>query len=164
MDRQQMAKADFATSICLMAGSLFMMFYPVFKFPRFKEWGGLYSNPGFVPFLLGATLFLMSLYVLVRSLKRQGHRIRLTREGLGHFLRSQILRRFVICFGLFILYYQLLGFLPFTLNTALYLFISMVIFGRGRWYFFLAVALAVSFAVYLIFLRIFLVPLPRGVF
>ena len=83
MDSKQMAKADFITSLGLMAGSLFMMLYPVFKFPRFGEWGGLYSNPGFVPFLLGLTLFGMSLYLLFRSLKRGGHQIRLRTEDLS---------------------------------------------------------------------------------
>jgi len=164
MDSKQMAKADFITSLGLMAGSLFMMLYPVFKFPRFGEWGGLYSNPGFVPFLLGLTLFGMSLYLLFRSLKRGGHQIRLRTEDLSRFIRSPIFRRILICFGLFALYYQLLGILPFTLDTALYLFSSMMIFGRGRWYFSLALAFAVSFAVYFIFQRVFLVPLPRGVF
>lgn len=164
MDSKQMAKADFITSLALMAGSLFMMLYPIFRFPRFGEWGGLYSNPGFVPFLLGFALFFMSLYLFRRSLKRGGHQIRLTAEDLRRFIRSPIFRRFLICFGLFALYYQLLGILPFTLDTALYLFSSMLIFGRGKWYLSLAIALAVAFAVYFVFLRIFLVPLPRGVF
>lgn len=164
MDSKQMAKADFVTSLALMGGSLFMMLYPVFNFPRFGEWGGLYSNPGFVPFLLGLALFLMSLYLFWRSLKRGGHQIRMTVEDLSRFLRSLLFRRLVICFGLFVLYYKLLGVLPFTLDTAFYLFSSMIIFGRGKWYFSLALAFAVSFAVYFIFQRVFLVPLPRGVF
>lgn len=164
MDSKQMAKADFVTSLALMAGSLFMMLYPVFKFPRFGEWGGLYSNPGFVPFLLGLTLFTMSLYLLFRSLKRGGHQIRVTAEDLRRLVRSLLFRRLAVCFGLFVLYYKLLGILPFTLDTALYLFSSMMIFGRSKWYLSLAIALAVSFAVYFIFQRVFLVPLPRGAF
>ena len=72
MDRQQMAKADFITSILLILASLFIMIYTLFGFPRYPEWGPLYANPGFTPFFLGLALFLMSIYLLARSLKDQG--------------------------------------------------------------------------------------------
>lgn len=160
MDSKRMAKADFITSSFLILFSLLIMTYTLFRFPRFPEWGGIYSNPGFVPFLLGLTLFSMSSYLLIRSLRRQGYRIRISREGLGLFFRSPVVIRFFICFGLFILYYTLLGHIPFIINTALYLFSSMIIFGRGKWYVALVISVATSTAVYLVFIRIFLVPLP----
>jgi len=160
MDEKHLAKADFITSIFLILFSLLIMIYTVFKFPRFPEWGGIYSNPGFVPFLLGLTLFLMSSYLLIRSLRRQGHLVRISREGLGLFFRSTVVVRIFICFGLFILYYLLLGRIPFMINTALYLFLSIIIFGQGKWYIALIISAATSLAVYLIFIRVFLVPLP----
>ena len=155
-----MAKADFVTSAFLIFFSLLIMTYTLFRFPRFPEWGGIYSNPGFVPFLLGLTLFAMSTYLLIRSLRRGGYRIRISREGLSLFFRSQVVIRFFTCFGLFVLYYTLLGRIPFIINTALYLFSSIMIFGRGKWYIALIISVAASIAVYLIFIRIFLVPLP----
>jgi len=160
MDEKQMAKADFVTSICLLLFSLLIMFYTLFSFPRFPEWGGIYSNPGYVPFLLGLTLFFMSGYLLIRSLKRQGHLVRISRKGYGLFIRSPVVIRLLICFGLFVLYYALLGRVPFLVNTALYLFLSIIIFGRGKWYIALIISVATSLAVYLIFIKIFLVPLP----
>jgi putative tricarboxylic transport membrane protein len=160
MDEKRMAKADFVTSIFLILFSLLIMIYTVFKFPRFPEWGGIYSNPGYVPFLLGLTLFSMSSYLLIRSLRRQGHLVRISREGLGLFFRSPVVIRLFICFGLFIFYYALLGRIPFLINTALYLFLSIMIFGRGKWYIALIISAGISLAVYLIFIRIFLVPLP----
>lgn len=160
MDAKRMAKADFVTSVFLILFSLLIMIYPLFKFPRFQEWGGIYSNPGFVPFLLGFTLFLMSGYLMIRSLKRQGHLVRISPEGLRRFFRSPVVIRLFICFGLFAVYYFLLGRISFILNTALYLFSSIMIFGRGKWYVALVISVAISFAVYLIFIKIFLVPLP----
>ncbi|MBM4349003.1 MAG: tripartite tricarboxylate transporter TctB family protein [Deltaproteobacteria bacterium] len=160
MDEKRMARADFVTSIFLILFSLLIMIYTVFKFPRFQEWGGIYSNPGFVPFLLGFTLFLMSGYLIIRSLKRQGHLVRISREGLGIFFRSTVVIKLFVCFGLFILYYALLGRIPFIINTALYLFSSIMIFGRGKWYIALIISAATSLAVYFIFIKVFLVPLP----
>ncbi len=160
MDQKQMAKADFITSILLILASLFIMLYVLFGFPRYPEWGPLYSNPGFTPFLLGLTLFLMSLYLLIRSLKNQGQQIRTTMEAVNRFLRLQKVVRFLICLGLFILYYALLGRIPFIIDTGLYLFLSFLIFGRGRWFVALIIAVAGSLTVYLAFSRVFLVPLP----
>ena len=160
MDEKRLAKADFITSIFLILFSLLIIAYTLFSFPRFPEWGGIYSNPGFVPFLLGLTLFLMSGYLLIRSLRRQGHLVRISREGLGLFFRSTVVIKLFVCFGLFILYYLLLGRIPFMINTALYLFLSIMIFGRGKWYMALIISAATSLAVYLIFIRVFLVPLP----
>ena len=160
MNRNQMAKADFITSLFLIFLSLFIMIYVLLRFPRFPEWGGLYSNPGFTPFLLGLTLLLMSLYLLIRSLKNQGQHIRTTMEAVNRFFRLQKVVRFLICLGLFVFYYALLGRIPFIIDTALYLFLSFLIFGRGRWFVALMIAVAGSLAIYLAFSRVFLVPLP----
>lgn len=160
MDEKRLAKADFITSIFLILFSLLIIAYTLISFPRFPEWGGIYSNPGFVPFLLGLTLFFMSSYLLIRSLRRQGHLVRISREGLGLFFRSTVVIKLFVCFGLFVFYYFLLGRIPFMINTALYLFLSIMIFGRGKWYMALIISAATSLAVYLIFIRVFLVPLP----
>jgi len=159
MDEKQMAKADFITSIVMILAGLAVLAVTL-RFPRFAEWGGIYSNPGFTPFLLVLTLIGMFLYLLIRSWKRKGNQIRVTGEMLGNFLRSGVTKRYFICLGLFVLYYLLLGRIPFLVNTALYLFLSILIFGGGGWLKALAVSVAASFAVYLIFLRLFLVPLP----
>jgi hypothetical protein len=71
-----------------------------------------------------------------------------------------VAKRYFICLGLFVLYYILLGRIPFIVDTSLYLFLSILIFGGGGWLKALVISVATSFAVYLIFLRIFLVPLP----
>jgi putative tricarboxylic transport membrane protein len=155
-----MAKADFITSLFLIFLSLFIMIYVLLVFPRFPEWGGLYSNPGFTPFLLGVTLFLMNVYLLIRSLKKQGYQVRVSREGLELFLTSDKVHRFLICFGLFVLYYLLLGRIPFVLNTALYLLLSILIFKGARWWAGFIISGSVSLVVYLIFSRVFLIPLP----
>ena len=159
MDEKQMAKADFITAIVFIIGSLFILILTLY-FPRFPEWGPLYANPGFTPFLLVLALLLMSIYLLIRSVKNQGSRIQLTGEMVNLFFQSTKVRRFLICMGLFVFYYLLLGSIPFILDTSLYLFLSIMIFRRGKWYSALLISVATAIAVYLVFLRIFLVPLP----
>jgi hypothetical protein len=159
MDEKQMAKADFITSIVMICAGLFILAVTL-HFPRFPEWGGIYSNPGFTPFLLVFALIGMYLYMLVRSLRRGGNRVRLTGEMVKKFFQSALVKRYFLCLGLFALYYLLLGRIPFLLDTTLYLFFTMLIFGGGRWLRALVISVATSFTVYLIFLRIFLVPLP----
>ena len=159
MDEKQMAKADFITSIVMIFAGLVILAVTLY-FPRFSEWGGIYSNPGFTPFLMVLALVGMYLYILVRSLKRGGNQIRVTGEMIRNFFQSRVTKRYFICLGLFILYYLLLGRIPFILDTSLYLFLSILIFGGGRWLKALVISVATSFAIYLIFLRIFLVPLP----
>ncbi len=159
MDKTQMAKADFVTAILLILGSLYIMIATLF-FPRFEEWGGIYTNPGFVPFLLAMTLMLMSLYLLIRSIRGQGHKIRLWQEAVIQPIRTDRAHRFLICLGLFVAYYLLLGLIPFWFDTILYLFVSILIFGKGRWIPALLVAIAASSTIYFLFFRVFLVPLP----
>jgi hypothetical protein len=159
MDEKQMAKADFITSVVMIAAGLIVLGVTLY-FPRFAEWGGIYANPGFTPFLMVLALVGMYLYLLVRSLKRGGNKIRVTGEMVRKFFQSMVAKRYFICLGLFVLYYILLGRIPFILDTSLYLFLSILIFGGGRWLKALIISVATSFAIYLIFLRIFLVPLP----
>ena len=159
MDEKQMAKADFITSIVMILASIFILVATLY-FPRFPEWGGIYSNPGFTSFLLVLTLVSMNLYLLFRSLKGGGSQVRLTGEMVRKFFQARLVKRYFICLGLFILYYLLLGRIPFIVDTALYLFLSIMIFGGNRWFMALVISLATSVAVYLVFLRIFLVPLP----
>jgi hypothetical protein len=159
MDEKQMAKADFITSIAMICAGVVILAVTLY-FPRFAEWGGIYSNPGFTPFLLVLALIGMYLHLLIRSLKRGGNRIRVTGEMVGNFFQSRVAKRYFICLGLFVLYYILLGRIPFIVDTSLYLFLSILIFGGGGWLKALVISVATSFAVYLIFLRIFLVPLP----
>jgi len=159
MDEKQMAKADFITSVVMIAAGLIVLGVTLY-FPRFSEWGGIYSNPGFTPFLMVLALVGMYLYLLVRSLKRGGNQIRVTGEMVRKFFQSMVAKRYFICLGLFVLYYILLGRIPFILDTSLYLFLSILIFGGGRWLKALVISVGTSFAIYLIFLRIFLVPLP----
>ena len=74
-----MPKADFIMGLILMACSLLIVVESL-KIPRFeKDWGGFYAAPGFVPLILGITLFVMSLALFVRAVKKQGYRITSTR-------------------------------------------------------------------------------------
>ena len=75
MKDKGMPKADFIMGLILMACSLLIVVESL-KIPRFKkDWGGFYAAPGFVPLILGITLFVMSLALFVRAVKKQGYKI-----------------------------------------------------------------------------------------
>ena len=75
MKEPGMPKADFIMGLILMAFSLLIVVESL-KLPRFeKDWGGFYAAPGFVPLILGITLFAMSLALFVRAVKKQGYKI-----------------------------------------------------------------------------------------
>ena len=82
MKNQGMPKADFVMGLILMASSVLIVFESL-RIPRFeKDWGGFYAAPGFVPLILGITLFVMSLALFVRAVKNQGYKIIPGRETL----------------------------------------------------------------------------------
>ena len=88
MKDKGMPKADFAMSLILMACSLLIVVESL-KIPRFeKDWGGFYAAPGFVPLILGITLFVMSLALFVRAITMKGYKIVPKRETLRDFVRS----------------------------------------------------------------------------
>jgi hypothetical protein len=160
MKYKGMPKADFVMGLILMACSLVIVVESL-KIPRFeKDWGGFYAAPGFVPLILGITLFVMSLALFIRALKMQGYKIIPDREALRGFLRSKPVHRW----GLAILYafsfFFLLGHIYFYLAAFLVLFAYMATFGEHKRWISLIISLIASAAIYLVFTKIFLVPLP----
>ena len=160
MKDQGMPKADFIMGLILMAFSLLIIFESL-KIPRFeKDWGGFYAAPGFVPLILGITLFVMSLALFVRAVKNQGFRIIPTRETLGNFMRSGRVHRWCLAMIYAFGFFFLLGHIYFYLAAFLVLFAYMATFGEQKRSVSLIISIAASAAIYLVFTRIFLVPLP----
>ena len=155
-----MPKADFVMGLILMAGSLVIVVESL-KIPRFeKDWGGFYAAPGFVPLILGITLFVMSLALFVRALKMQGYRIVPGREAIRNFVRSKPMHRWCLAMFYAFGFFFLLGKIYFYLAAFLVLFAYMATFGEQKRSISLIISLVASAAVYLVFTKIFLVPLP----
>ena len=160
MKDQGMPKADLIMGLILMACSLLVVVESL-KIPRFeKDWGGFYAAPGFVPLILGITLFVMSLALFVRAVKKQGFRIIPDRETLGKFMRSGRVHRWCLAILYAFGFFFLLGHIYFYLAAFLVLFAYMATFGEQKRSVSLIISIVASAMIYLVFTKIFLVPLP----
>ena len=160
MKDQGMPKADFIMGLILMVGSLLIVVESL-KLPRFeKDWGGFYAAPGFVPLILGITLFVMSLALFLRSLRKQGYKIIPGRETLNNFVRSRRVHRWCLAMIYAFGFFFLLGHIYFYLAAFLVLFAYMATFGEQKRSISLIISIVAAAAIYLVFTKIFLVPLP----
>jgi hypothetical protein len=155
-----MPQADFVMGLILVACSLVIVVESL-KIPRFeKDWGGFYAAPGFVPLILGITLFVMSLALFVRALKMRGYRIVPHRETIHGFLRSKPVHRWCLAMFYAFGFFFLLGHIYFYLAAFLVLFAYMATFGEQNRSISLIISLVAAAAIYLVFTKIFLVSLP----
>ena len=160
MKDKGMPKADFVMGLILMACSIVIAVESL-KIPRFeKDWGGFYAAPGFVPLILGITLFVMSLVLFIRAVKVQGYRIIPGRDTLKNFMRSGRVHRWCLAMLYAFAFFFVLGHIYFYLAAFLVLFAFMATFGEQKLYISLIISVVASAAIYLVFTKIFLVPLP----
>ena len=159
MTEQRLAKADFIASILLLAVSLFLLLASL-AMPNQQAHMGIYSAPGFAPLVFALLLAGLSLYLLVRSIIRQGWRIRLRREHLASLAASRYARRFALALGIVILYAFLLGKVHFVVVTTGFVFAMIYAFKGAVWWANLLIAFGTAVSVWAVFYLIFLVPLP----
>jgi hypothetical protein len=160
-----MPRADFLTSIVLMAIGLGAAIES-WRMPRLQNLGvSIYSAPGVVPFLLGLVIALLGLILLMRSLRAGGLTARDAR-----FDRDAV-RRFAIAAVLTLGYAIILvDWLPFWAATAIFVAAFVLIFewqagivgasGLRRVTAVAAFALATGLGVSVLFEDVFLVRLP----
>jgi putative tricarboxylic transport membrane protein len=166
-----MAKADFLTGIGLISLSLYVIFES-WRMPRLEHLKvHPLSVPGVVPAFIGMVLLLFGTVLVLRSIRRGGHRLRITHEGfrrmLGHPGNQRLLLTAVLCIG-----YAgfLIGTLPYWLATGLFIFVFIILFewergmnvGRQKKCLISAALIAIlsSVAITVVFERLFLVALP----
>lgn len=160
MTGKGMPKTDFVMGLILMALG-FLIVVESLKLPRFeKDWGGFYAAPGFVPLILGITLFGMSLVLFLRAVKNQGYKIIPDRQAVNNFLRSNGVHRWCLAMAYAFGFFFLMGHIYFYIAAFLVLFAYMATFSEQKFWVVLTVSLAASGLIYLVFTKIFLVPLP----
>ncbi len=170
MKEKNMAKADFVTSIFLILFGLFVL-YQSLQMPRFEERHvNPYSVPGLVPGFLGIVLAFLGLVLFVRSILKGGHRLELTASRIRDFFLDESTKRILITIILSVGYGVFLGKIKFSILTALYVFLFIVIFDykrqktlKDQWKIFLSgfiVAVLTSASVTYVFRYLFLVNLP----
>ncbi len=158
MNNKKMAKADFICAIIIIVFSLFVI-YNCIIMPKYEEWG-LYATPGMPPFIFSSILLIMGIILLRRSIFVQGYKIRIKKDYLLRLYHSVAVRRFTIALSLVIFYSFLLGKIHFVIISAIYMFVNIYIFKGTVWWINFIISIATSFAIWLLFKVIFLVPLP----
>jgi putative tricarboxylic transport membrane protein len=136
----------FALSVVFTAGAL-----------KFYSWWGS-GGPGsaFLPFWLGLVMGILSLVMLVRSIRQAD-------PGPGWLPSGEGLRDMLVVLGATVAFIALLNVTGMVIGTALYLAGLVWYLGRHRWWVILAVALGAAFFNWLVFVHWLRVPMPEGV-
>jgi hypothetical protein len=156
-----MPRADFIMGLILMVFGLAAIHQSV-KLPTFKkDWGGFYAAPGFVPLILGLVIFAMSLAMFIRAVRSGGVQgVIPTRESFRNFLKAKPVHRWCLAMLYAWGFFFILGKVYFYLAAFLVLFAFMATFSEKKIYISLLISVVTSAAIYLVFTKIFLVPLP----
>jgi len=133
MEEAKMPKADFVSAIVLILFGSAVVYLSA-KMPTFREMGANpYSAPGIVPGFIGATIILMSIIMLVRSIIKRGHRLDITGSSIKEFFKSPSTKRIFITIALSLIYgVGLLGKIPYLLSTLLYVLVFVFVFEYRR--------------------------------
>jgi putative tricarboxylic transport membrane protein len=166
-----MARADFLTGIALICVSLYVLIES-WRMPRLEHLKvHPLSVPGIVPAFIAAVLLLFGAILVIRSIRRGGHRLEVSYEGFRRILSIPGNQRLLLTAILSISYAGfLIGTLPYWLVTGLFIFVFIILFewergmnlARQRKCIISAALIAVllSAAITIVFERLFLVALP----
>jgi hypothetical protein len=171
MEERNMPRADFITSIGLIAFGIAVLVLSI-QMPRFEDQGvNRFSVPGIVPGFLGSIIAVLGLVLFVRSIIRKGYRLGLDGAAVSRFFKAEITKRFALTILVSVAYgWGLIGRINYEISTAIYIFAFIVIFDvkwrRGiktQWKKILIaaiIAVLVGGVVGTTFRRLFLVNLP----
>ncbi len=166
-----MARADFVTGIALICLSLYVIIES-WRMPRLEHLKvHPLSVPGIVPAFIGMVLLLFGTVLVIRSIRRRGHRIGFSYEGFRRMLSKPSNQRLLLTAVLGIGYAGfLIGTLPYWLATGLFIFVFIILFEwergmsvarqRKRLISAALIAILSSAAITVVFERLFLVALP----
>ncbi len=116
-----MAKADFVTSVVLVAFSIAYI-VESYRMPRLEAQNiNPWSAPGVVPGFLGLILFVLGLVLLVRSMAKGGHRLGWTAATVRENVAQAGIKRLLITALLCLVYAGfMMGNMPYWLATFLF--------------------------------------------
>jgi hypothetical protein len=149
-----MRKADIVVALILMAVGIIVL---VDAIRLGFQWGMSGPEPGFFPFYMALGIILCTIFIVlkaIRTYKKEGPGKRLILAG-GF---KQILWVLLPATAM-VLLTELIG---IHLATVLYLIFSMRVIGKMDWIKLILISLLVPLAVYIVFDKLFLIPLPEG--
>lgn len=133
MKPETLTKADLVTGVVLIVFSLTVI-EESWRMPRLAQMGVRpESAPGLVPGLLGVMLLILGCVLTVRSIRRGGHRLGITRENFVRTLllpgNIRLIGTLVLCIG----YAGVaVGRVPYWLATGAFVFLFIAIFEWRR--------------------------------
>lgn len=128
MTEKSMVKADLITSILLLVFGAAILLLSI-QMPTMADYNqSIYSAPGVVPGFIGVMLILLSLSMLLRSIKRKA-----IREFRGKAIPKEVLtqestRRILMTIAMCAIYAFLLGKIWFPLATFAFIFAFILLF------------------------------------
>ena len=148
-----MRSADRAAAVFLLALSAA---FSAGALKYYAWWGPGGPGSAFLPFWLGLVMGLLSLGLLIRSLKEKN-------PGDAWLPRGEGLRDVLAVLGASAAFVALLNVTGMVIGTALYLAPLVWYLGRHRWWVTLGVALAAAAFNWLVFVHWLRVPMPEGI-
>ncbi|KPJ76235.1 MAG: hypothetical protein AMJ54_12360 [Deltaproteobacteria bacterium SG8_13] len=129
MKPENMPKADFITSILLMAFGIWVLVHSI-QMPRFENLeANPFSVPGIVPGLLGVVIFLLSLVVFLRSLKQKGYRLGINAAVIANASKDASMQRMLVTILVCSFYAMgLIGRTNYYLATFLFVLAFLLVF------------------------------------
>jgi hypothetical protein len=133
MEERDMPKADFVTAFVLIAFSIGVIWKSSLM-PTFENRGANpLSAPGIVPAILGGIIGFLGIVMLVRAVRRGGHKLELSGEKLNGWLRKPATVRFGLTILLALIYaWGLVGNISYPLATFLFVTAFVIIFEYDR--------------------------------
>jgi len=138
MDKTELRKKDFITSIILIAFGIFMILYTITEIPMKDSWGGVmnvwFVSPGLFPVCIGILIIIMGIILCNKAIKDGGAKRFF--QDLSHRERDssgKTLRFFGILLVIFAYVYLYIPRIDYFLSTMLCLavFISFFYLDRG---------------------------------
>ena len=170
MTEKNLVKADFYTSIILLTFGITVVAMSIQMPTDFGRGSDLHSAPGVVPFLLGSIITVLSLIMLIRSIMRTKGQVGISSSSFKAFMKDNTTFRIVSTIATCLLYFFLLGTLPFMVLTMLFIFGFIIFFEldpktsiKSQFMIFIKaaiVAVITSVAVTMVFEQLFFVRLP----
>ncbi len=126
MEKEQLRRADFVTSIILMAFSLWML-SETFQMPMRDTFGGVsnvwYVSPALMPLFIGASIFVLGCVLLMHSIRSGGAKQFIDRfKAREHAIPESTLRFVSILLALITFVYLNIPRVDFFLCIVLFLF------------------------------------------
>jgi len=170
MTERTMAKADLVTSAVLIVFSVAVTVNSLAMPSMAGRGESRFSDPGVVPTFLGIMTFLLSMTMLLRSIRRGAAKSFAEDRGKLDGIDRGQWTRIGITVGLAVLYALLLGKVWFPLLTFLFVFVFVMLFEydfkaplAGQWkkaLFAAILAVLTAASIFLVFQYLFLVNLP----